>query len=72
MAGSRQLFDIEVEFAQASCGSGVPFYEFKGQRGEAELVPFYERMGEDSVRSYWEKKNQSSIDGKPTRIFSQN
>ena len=69
MAGSRQIFDIEVEFTQASCGSGVPFYTFEGQRGESELVPFYERMGEDGVARYWEKKNQASIDGKPTHIF---
>ncbi len=55
---------------QASCGSGVPFYEFKGQRGESELLPFYEKMGEEGVNSYWKKKNQVSIDGKPTHIFS--
>jgi len=69
MAGSRQIFDLEIESIQASCGSGVPFYEFKGQRGESELVPFYEEMGEDGVQNYWKKKNQVSIDGKPTYIF---
>lgn len=69
MAGSRQIFDLEIESVQASCGSGVPFYEFKGQRGESELVPFFEEMGEDGVQNYWKKKNQVSIDGKPTFIF---
>lgn len=70
MAGARQLFDIEVSFTQASCGSGVPFYEFKGQRGEKELLPFYEKMGTAGVTRYWETKNQVSIDGKPTNIFT--
>jgi len=70
MAGSRQMFDVEVEFAQASCGSGVPFFEYKGQRGEDELVPFYDKMGANGVQSYWGKKNQLSIDGKPTNILT--
>jgi Pyridoxamine 5'-phosphate oxidase len=69
MAGSRQLFDIEIIGVQASCGSGVPFYEFKGQRGETELLPFYEAMGEAGVKNYWERKNLVSLDGKPTGIF---
>ena len=71
MAGSRQIFDIEVEFAQASCGSGVPYYEFKGQRGIGELLPFYDEMGEDGVQQFWERKNQRSIDGKATKIFAE-
>ncbi len=70
MAGSRQIFDLEIESVQASCGSGVPFYEFKGQRGESELVPFYAEMGEEGVQKYWKKKNEFSIDGKPTHIFN--
>ncbi|MEM7028046.1 MAG: pyridoxamine 5'-phosphate oxidase family protein [Chloroflexota bacterium] len=70
LPGSRQIFDITIESAQTSCGSGVPFYEFKGDRGLAELLPFYEDMGTDGVTAYWQKKNQTSIDGKPTHIFA--
>lgn len=69
MAGSRQIFDIDIDLVQGSCGSGVPFYEFQGQRGESELVPFYADMGEDGVKDYWAKKNSLSIDGKATNIF---
>ena len=69
MAGSRQIFDIAINRVQASCGSGVPFYEFKGHRGEQELLPFYADMGEAGVQKYWQKKNTVSIDGKPTYIF---
>ncbi len=67
MAGSRQIFDIEVESSAGSCGSGVPLYQYLGQRDE--LLPFYDEMGEDGVKKYWHKKNLVSIDGKPTNIF---
>jgi len=69
LAGSRQIFDIKVESAAPSCGTGVPRYELVEERGPGELLPFYEKMGEDGVRAYWTKKNQVSIDGKPTHIF---
>lgn len=68
MAGSRQIFDLAIDFVQTSCGSGVPFFDYRGQRGETELLPFYEEMGEDGVRAYWQRKNKLSIDGKPTGL----
>lgn len=69
LAGSRQIFDICVESAQQSCGTGVPRYELIEERGPGELLPFYDKMGEDGVKRYWEKKNMVSIDGKPTHIL---
>ena len=63
MAGSRQIFDVAVERVQTSCGSGVPVMKFAAQRGESELLPFYEDMGPDGVRDYWARKNRMSIDG---------
>ena len=71
LAGSRQIYDVTVEAAQASCGSGVPFFEYKGPRGETELEPFYAEMGEEGVKAYWAKKNRLSIDGRPTGIFEE-
>ncbi len=70
MAGSRQIIDVAIERVEASCGSGVPFYEYKGQRGETQLVPFYAKMGEEKVHRYWSIKNQESIDGLPTNILA--
>lgn len=70
LAGSRQIFDIKVESAAQSCGTGVPRYEVIEDRGPAELLPFFDKMGEEGVKRFWEKKNQVSIDGKPTRIFT--
>lgn len=71
MAGSRQIFEIDIEFVQTSCGTGVPLYDYQGQRGDTVLLPYYQKMGEDGVREYWAKKNQTSIDGKPTYIVEQ-
>ena len=69
MAGTRQIFDMTIERVQTSCGTGVPIMEFKKNRGEEELLPYYADMGPDGVRDYWARKNVESIDGKPTGIF---
>ncbi|MEL6576232.1 MAG: pyridoxamine 5'-phosphate oxidase family protein, partial [Pseudomonadota bacterium] len=69
MAGSRQVFDMTIERIQTSCGSGVPFMSFAGGRGEAELVPFFEEMGEAGVEDFWRRRNAVSIDGRPTGIL---
>ncbi|MEO0429674.1 MAG: pyridoxamine 5'-phosphate oxidase family protein [Pseudomonadota bacterium] len=68
MAGSRQVFDMTIERVQTSCGSGVPLMTFQSGRGETELVPFFEEMGEDGVEDFWRRRNAVSIDGKPTGI----
>ena len=68
MAGSRQIFAMTIDLIQTSCGTGVPFFEYAGQRGDTELLPFYTDMGEDGVRAYWQRKNKLSIDGRPTGI----
>ncbi len=71
LPGSRQIIDIAVEFVQQSCGTGVPRYDLVEERGPGELLPFYDKMGEDGVKRYWAKKNQTSIDGKPTYILDE-
>lgn len=64
LPGTRQIFVIEVESVQTSCGWGVPFMSFEAER--------------DTLRKYhgnsdpaeWEAKaaaRTSSIDGLPTR-----
>lgn len=69
LAGTRQIFDVRVESAAQSCGTGIPKFELVEERGPKELLPYFEKLGEDGVEKFWEKKNQVSIDGKPTRIF---
>lgn len=68
LAGSRQIFKLNIDLVQTSCGTGVPEMAITSQRGYDELVPFYDDMGEDGVKAYWKRKNAESIDGKPTGI----
>ncbi len=67
-AGARQVYDLSIDLVQTSCGTGVPLMPFQAERGDIELLPFYEEMGEAGVRKYWGRKNALSIDGRPTGI----
>lgn len=69
MAGSRQIFDMDIDLVQTSCGTGVPVMRFERDRVGEELEPFYREMGADGVRDYWRRKNVETIDGRPTGIF---
>ena len=70
LPGARQIFDLTVDLVQTSCGMGVPFYDYAGERGQ--LINWAEKKGQDGVKAYWKEKNQLSIDGKPTHIVSKN
>ncbi len=69
IAGSRQIFDVQIDMVQTSCGTGVPLMEFRKSRVEEELAPFFADMGPEGVEAYWRKKNTETIDGLPTGIF---
>ncbi len=61
LPGTRQIFVIEVESVQNSCGWGVPFYEFKGERDQ--LTRYVDNKStEEWVESRYQK-NAESIDG---------
>ena len=64
--GTRQVVVLHVESLQTSCGFGVPLYEFKENRRQ--LIEWAERKGTDGIENYWRDKNQTSIDGLPTRL----
>jgi hypothetical protein len=68
LAGARQIFVLNIELVQTSCGMGVPLFDYHGQRQQ--LVEWAEKKGPDGLEEYWERKNQVSLDGKPTGIFS--
>lgn len=44
---TRQIFDIEIEKVQTSCGYGVPRYEFKGDRPT--LVQYFAKYERDGA-----------------------
>lgn len=68
LPGARQIFDMQVDMVQTSCGFAVPFMDYVEQRDT--LVEWSERKGEDGIKAYWEEKNQFSLDAKPTRILN--
>lgn len=65
-AGARQIFDLQLELVQTSCGYAVPFYELKGERPT--LNKWASGQGEAGIKQYWHRKNTVSLDGKPTGI----
>ncbi|WP_373508630.1 pyridoxamine 5'-phosphate oxidase family protein [Thiocapsa sp.] len=70
LPGARQIFDLAVDLVQTSCGMGVPYFTYSGDREQ--LVDWALKKGDEGVRDYWEQKNQVSIDGIPTRIVEKN
>ncbi len=70
LPGARQIFDLQVELVQTSCGMAVPYFSFDGDR---ELLNEWAvKKGEDGIQRYWQEKNQASIDGLPTHIVERN
>lgn len=63
---ARAIFKIKVTRIQDSCGWGVPFYDFKGERDQLKRVwdHEYEKHG-DTVDEDFFNKNPTSIDGLP-------
>lgn len=65
--GARQVFVLDIDMVQTSCGMAVPFFDYQGER---ELLrEWAEKKGEDGIRTYWEEKNQLTLDGKPTGVL---
>lgn len=61
LPGVRSIIKVTAERVADSCGFGVPFYEYKGQRSE--LTDWAEKKGPDGVAKYQQQKNQTSMDG---------
>ena len=69
LPGARQIFDLQVDLVQTSCGMAVPYLDYSGDRDQ--LNNWAEKKGDAGIMEYWEQKNQVSIDGKPTGILNQ-
>jgi hypothetical protein len=68
--GARQIFDLNVDLVQTSCGMGVPYYQYAGDREQ--LRNWAEKKGKAGLEQYWAEKNPVSLDGMPTRIMEKN
>ena len=67
LPAARQIFVLNVEYTQSSCGMSVPLYDFVSQREE--LNRYHNKKSTEKIQDYWRKENQESIDGFPTQIM---
>jgi hypothetical protein len=67
LPGARQVFVLEIDLVQTSCGMGVPFYHHVATRED--LNDYWAARTPEQIETYWQNKNVNSIDGKPTEIF---
>lgn len=65
LPGTRQIFVIDVESVQESCGWGVPFMSFDRER---ETLNKAHRSLSDEARFEKYKSRTKSIDGLPVRL----
>lgn len=64
--GARQIFDLDIDLVQTSCGYAVPLMDFRAERDV--LADWSTRKGEDGIRAYWSEKNRTTLDGFDTGI----
>ncbi|GAA3936815.1 pyridoxamine 5'-phosphate oxidase family protein [Litoribacillus peritrichatus] len=64
---SRQIFVLDVNLVQSSCGMSVPYFSFDSERDD--LEKWSEKQGKEGIEKYWVRKNQKSIDGFETEII---
>jgi hypothetical protein len=65
--GARQIFVLDMDLVQTSCGYAVPYYKYKGERPT--LSKWADNHGESGVKEYWADKNTRSMNDKDTGIF---
>ncbi len=68
--GARQIFDVDIDLVQTSCGTGVPLFDYSDDRDL--LNNWAIKKGGDGIKKYWEESNQLSIDGFQTNILKKN
>ncbi len=68
LPAARQVFVLNIEHTQSSCGMGVPIYEFLDHRED--LNRSHKKKSKGQIQGYWKKANQESIDGFATNILN--
>jgi hypothetical protein len=65
--GARQIYDMHVDMLQTSCGYAVPFFDHVGPRDV--LDKWADNKGRTGIDTYWQDRNQHTLDGLPTHIL---
>lgn len=63
---TRQIIVSDVYQVQTSCGFGIPYYEYVGERDHAEK--WAQNKGAAGLETYKKEKNMLSLDGLPTAL----
>lgn len=63
---ARQIFVLDFDLVQTSCGYGVPMFEFTRERPS--LKNWAASKTDDEIEAYKRKKNLMSMDGMPTGL----
>jgi hypothetical protein len=59
----RSIIVVEILRVNDSCGYGVPFFKYEGER--TQLAAWARKKGPDRLKAYREEKNRRSLDGLP-------
>ncbi|MBR9835521.1 MAG: pyridoxamine 5'-phosphate oxidase family protein [Alphaproteobacteria bacterium] len=62
---ARAIFTVKLDRIQDSCGWGVPFYDFKGERDQLKRYADNEKMTAEDWADKYRTRNAESIDGLP-------
>ncbi len=60
--GVRQYFELDISLVLTSCGYGVPYFEYKGERDT--LIKWIENKGNIGIKEYQKQNNTISLNGK--------
>ncbi|PZW48774.1 pyridoxamine 5'-phosphate oxidase [Humitalea rosea] len=64
--GARQIVRLDIDLVQTSCGYGVPFFDYAGERDSMDR--WARAKGEAGLRAYRAEKNSRSMDGLETGL----
>jgi hypothetical protein len=67
--GARQVFELNIDMVQTSCGYAVPLLDYKEDRSM--LKTWAQKKGKAKLKEYWQEKNTKSLDGFETGIFEE-
>jgi len=63
---ARQIYDLQIDMVQSSCGYAVPFMDYAGERDT--MQNWVDARSDAEIRDYWSDRNTVTIDGKPTGV----
>src|SRR5688572_29520931 len=66
LPSTRQIIVADIFKVHTSCGFGVPYYEYTGERDHAHK--WAEKKGAEGLEDYKKEKNLVSLDGLPTAL----